>query len=65
MLRTANENIAGLRRICERSDQSKLERLLENNDASQKPIARNVHLPYKQSTVSDEKLFIEIVFAEN
>ena len=32
MKRTANENAAGLRRICKRSDQQKIERL-ENNDA--------------------------------
>ena len=30
MQRTANENAAGLRRICKRSDQPKIERL-ENN----------------------------------
>ena len=32
MQRTANENAAGLRRICKRSDQPKIERLV-NNDA--------------------------------
>ena len=32
MQRTANENAAGLRRICKTSDQPKIERL-ENNDA--------------------------------
>ena len=34
---------------------------------SQEPITRSFHLPYKplESTLSDEKLFIEIGFAEN
>ena len=32
MQKTANENAAGLRRICKRSDQPKIERLV-NNDA--------------------------------
>ena len=33
----------------------------------QEPITRSLHLPYKplESTLSDEKLFIEIVFAQN
>ena len=33
----------------------------------QEPITRSLHLPYKplESTLSDEKLLIEIVFAEN
>ena len=31
MQRTANENAAGFRRLCKRSDQQKIERL-ENND---------------------------------
>ena len=32
MQRTANENAAGLRRLCKRSDQPKIERIA-NNDA--------------------------------
>ena len=33
----------------------------------QESITRSLHLPYKplESTLSDEELFIEIVFAEN
>ena len=33
----------------------------------QEPITRSLHLPYKplESTLSDEKLFIEIVLAQN
>ena len=33
MQRTANENAARLRRICERFDQPKVERIAANNDA--------------------------------
>ena len=33
----------------------------------QEPITRSLHLPYKpsESTLSDEKLFIETVFGQN
>ena len=36
-------------------------------DWAQEPITQSLHLPYKplESTLSDENLFIEIVFAEN
>ena len=34
---------------------------------SRSPITQSLHLPYKplESTLSDEQLFIEIVFAQN
>ena len=37
------------------------------NKTNQEPITRSLHPPYKplKSTLSDEKLFIEIVLAEN
>ena len=37
------------------------------NNLPQEPITRSLHLPYKhlESTLSHEKLFIEIAFAEN
>ena len=36
-------------------------------DLLQEPITRSLHLPYKpsESTLSDEKLFIETVFGQN
>ena len=52
------------------SDFSKSETFQFSNRVSnqlQEPITRSLHLPFKhlESTLSDEKLFIEIVFAEN
>ena len=40
---------------------------IENIRNRREPITRSLHLPYKplESTLSDEKLFIEIVCAEN
>ena len=39
----------------------------ENMPTSQEPINRSLHLSYKpsESTLSDEKLFIETVFGQN
>ena len=40
---------------------------LKRHQLEQEPITRSLHLPHKplESTFSDEKLFIEIVFAQN
>ena len=40
---------------------------IETASKHQEPITRSLHLPYKplKWTLADEKLFIEIVFAEN
>ena len=39
----------------------------DNERFRQEPITRSLHLPYKplESTLSDEKLFIDVDFAEN
>ena len=58
MQRTGNENAAGLRRICKRSDQPKIERL-ENKDLKREAGASLKILQVEKRTFSESSILTD------